>query len=241
MFVSLNIPVCRFLIVALATVLFSGCASAPATVDTSPEAEVTFDGLHPVEGAKMQQVWARDDFDLSPYSKIMLRGAASEFRPGGKNPKMHSSLGPNEHYTVTPEQKAKFDEIMGEAFVAELSSSEQFSIVTEPGPDVLLVQGKLLDVVSFIPDDRMSRGGRESVRLSRVGEVTLVLEIRDSESSAILIRAAERRAAESAALTMTRSNPVTNAAEFRRVATHWAKILREGLDRLLTPGDPAGE
>ena len=81
MFVSLNIPVCRFLIVALATVLFSGCASAPATVDTSPEAEVTFDGLHPVEGAKMQQVWARDDFDLSPYSKIMLRGAASEFRP----------------------------------------------------------------------------------------------------------------------------------------------------------------
>ena len=233
-----NIPVCRSLIVALAAVFFSGCSSAPATIDMSPDAEVTFDGLHPIIGGRMQQAWARPDFDISTYSKVMLQGADAEFRPGGQNPRQNRALGPNEHFAVTPEQKVRFQELMSAAFVEELSLSEHFTIVTEPAPDVLLIQGILLDVVSFIPEQR---AGRSEVFLSRIGEVTLVLEIRDSVSGAVLLRAAERRAAETTGTGFTRSNTVTNSAEFRRVARRWAMVLREGLDEFMAPAESASE
>jgi hypothetical protein len=187
----------------------------------------------------MQEAWARPDFDISTYSKIMLQGADAEFRPGGRNPRQNRALGPNEHFAVTPEQKVRFQELMSAAFVKELSLSEHFTIVTEPGPDVLLIQGILLDVVSFIPEQR---AGRSDVFLSRFGEVTLVLEIRDSVSGAVLLRAIERRAAEASGGTgFTRSNTVTNRAEFRRVARRWAMVLREGLDRFMAPEESASE
>ena len=233
-----NIAVCRSLIIALAAIFFSGCSSTPPTIDMSPDAEVTYDGLHPVINSRLAQSWARPGFDISTFSKVMLHGAESEFRPGGQNPRQNRALGPNEHFAVTPEQKARFDELMGAAFVEELSSSEVFTIVTEPGPDVLLVTGILLDVVSFIPEDR---AGRSEVFLSRIGEVTLVLEIRESESGAILARGVERRAAENAGSTMSRSNRVTNTAEFRRVARRWATVLREGLDEFMAPAESASE
>jgi hypothetical protein len=127
---------------------------------------------------------------------------------------------------------------MGAAFTEELALSEVFTIVTEPGPDVLLIQGILLDVVSFIPEQR---AGRSEVFLSRIGEVTVVLEIRESVSGAILARAVERRAAENAGATMSRSNTVTNSAEFRRIARRWATVLREGLDEFMASEEPASE
>ena len=229
----------RSIIFVVATVLYSGCTTAPPTIDTSPDAEVTFDGLYPVINGGMKETWARPGIDLSPYSKIMLQGAEAEFRPGGQNPRTSRTLGANDHFAVTPEQKAKFQELMGIAFVDELSKSEHFTIVDEPGPDVLLVQGILLDVVSFIPGDTV---GRSDVYLSRIGEVTLVLEIRDSVSGAIYVRGAERRAAGNTSATgFTRSNSVTNRAEFRRVATRWATVLREGLDRFMAPEESASE
>jgi hypothetical protein len=204
----------------------------------SADAEVTFDGLHPVENSRMAQAWARPGFDISTFSKVMLQGAEAEFRPGGQNPRQNRALGPNDHFAVTPEQKVRFQEQMGAAFTEELALSEVFTIVTEPGPDVLLIQGILLDVVSFIPEQR---AGRSEVFLSRIGEVTVVLEIRESVSGAILARAVERRAAENAGATMSRSNTVTNSAEFRRIARRWATVLREGLDEFMASEEPASE
>ena len=102
----------------------------------------------------------------------------------------------------------------------------------EPGPDVLLIRGGLLDVVSYVPPEPM---GRTEIFLSRVGEATLVLEIRDSISEAIIARAVDRRAAENVARGFSRSNPVMNRAEVRRMASAWARLLRERLDSYAAP------
>ena len=227
----------RSAIFVVAAVLISGCTSAPPTIDTSPDAEVTFDGLYPVKGGRMDEAWARPDVDLSTYSKIMLEGAGVEFRPGGEK-RRGRDIGPMGHYAVTTEQKERFREQMSAAFLEELSKSEYFTNVEEAGPDVLLIRGGLLDVVSFIPPDPIGRG---EIYLSRIGEATLVLEIRDSVSEAILIRAVDRRAAEQMGSQLSNSNSVTNSSEFRRLARKWATILREGLDRFMATEDSASE
>jgi hypothetical protein len=67
-----------------------------------------------------------------------------------------------------------------------------------------------------------------------VGEATLVLELRDSITEAVLARAVDRRAAERVA-GMSQSNRVQNRAEIRRLAQNWARILREQLDAYAAP------
>ena len=117
---------------------------------------------------------------------------------------------------------------MREAFVEELGKSKHFAIVTEPGPDVLLIRGALFDVVSYVPPDPV--GARADVYLSRVGEATLVLELRDSITEAILARAVDRRAAENIGGTLQYSTRVFNATEVKRLARTWGSLLRERLD-----------
>ena len=78
--------------------------------------------------------------------------------------------------------------------------------------------------------------GRSRIFLESVGEATLVLELRESQSNAILVRAVDRRAAERPGRQAIESNRVTNAAEVRRVGRRWANIIRDGLDTLLSEG-----
>jgi uncharacterized protein DUF3313 len=210
--------------------LIAACAGSIPVLDTSAEAEVSFDGLYPVTGGAYDAAWARQDTDLSRYSKIMLQGVGIEYRPGGQSGKLYRPGSGDDYFVLTDKQKKKLEEVIREAFRDELGKSEHFTIVDEPGPDVLLIRGELLDVVSYVPPESI---GRTEYLLSRVGEATLVLEIRDSISEAIFARAIDRRAAESAGRSFSRSNPVMNRSEVRRAANAWARILRERLDSFL--------
>ena len=215
--------------------LLAACAGSTPVLDTSAEAEVTFDGLYPVKGGTADAAWARPNVDISQYSKIMLQGVGIEYRPGGESGKLYRAGGNRvDYFELTDKQKRKFEEVLREAFLKELGNSEHFTIVDEPGPDVLLIRGGLLDVVSFVPPEQMGRGG---IYLSRVGEATLVLEIRDSVSEAIFVRAVDRRAAENTARGFSESNRVTNTAEVRRMVNFWARLLRERLDSLAAPAE----
>ena len=213
----------------------AGCASGPPAIDTSPDAEVTFDGLRSVVNTRADAAWARPDTDFSVYTKVMLQGAGIEYRPGGEAGRTTISRGRGGPYEVTESQKARLQNIVIEAFASELTESDQYEVVQEPGPDVLLVRGALLDVVSYVPPEAIEP--RTNVFLSQVGEATLVIELRDSITEAILARAVDRRAAESAGGMMTASNRVTNTAEVRRLANRWARQLREGLEGFMGSGN----
>lgn len=208
--------------------LVAGCATPTPTVDTSaPDKEMTFDGLYPVRSSFADAAWARPDADISRYSKVMLQGAGIEYRPGGESGRLYHTRSSADHYALTESQKARFKKVVSEKFREEIAKSRHFKIVDKPGPDVLLIRGGLYDVVSYVPPQT---AGRSEVFLSRIGEATLVLEIRDSQSEAIIARAIDRRAAEDVADSFQRSNRATNAAEVRRLVATWARRLVDVLD-----------
>ncbi len=211
----------------------AGCATSDPVVDTSANAEVSFDGLYPVKGGTADAAWARPDVDLSVYSKIKLQGVGIEYRPGGETGRFFRPTDSSDHYALTDEQKRRLEGTLLDIFKEELARSEHFELVDEAGPDVLLIRGGLLDVVSYVPPEPV---GRADVYLSRVGEATIVLEIRDSESEAILARAVDRRAAEDHASGFVKSNRTANSAQLRAVLRLWARTLRLRLD---TYGGPA--
>ena len=211
---------------ALAIFGIVGCAGAEPAIDTDDTESMSYDGLYRVTGSAADAAWMHPDIDLSSYTKIMVQGVGIAYRPGGVPGRFYDPSR-DEHFIVTDEQKERFRALVRETFREELAKSTRFTIVTEPGPDVLLIRGGLLDVVSYVPADPI---GTSDIYLSRVAEVTLVLELRDSLSGAIVARAVDRRAAEDRARGFRKSNRVANTAEVRRVIYGWAKLLRERLD-----------
>ncbi|HTO57633.1 MAG TPA: DUF3313 family protein [Pseudomonadales bacterium] len=221
----------RTLIGALAmcaTLMLGGCntnSSGPPELDSS---NLTYDGLAKVKNPRAHGAWMRPDFSLDGYTKIMLIGAGIEYRP--VKPVQRAAASSASQFPLTAEQKERLRSIVRDAFRTELAQSQKFQLVDEPGPDVLMVWGGLIDVVSFVPPDAV---GRSNIYLNSIGEATLVVELRDSESNAVLVRIIDRRAAQAQGPNV-RSTSVTNWAEVQQVARTWAGRLREGLEEATT-------
>ncbi|NIP15469.1 MAG: DUF3313 family protein [Pseudomonadales bacterium] len=214
----------------LAVLMLGACATSSPTINTqaAPE-DMSYDGLYPVDGTRVTQAWARADLDLRSYNKILLQGAGIQYRPvksaGYRG--MAGRSGKNE-FPLDEQQKERVAAAATEAFRGELGKIKSLEIVTEPGPDVLIVRGALLDVVSRVPPDPV---GRSNTYLDSVGEATLVIELADSQSGSVLVRAVDRRAAQQTGW-MTESTSVTNAAEVRRLFSSWARLVRTALEEL---------
>lgn len=215
-----------------AATLLAGCTTAPE-IDTSDDSAVTYDGLYPVKGTRADDAWARPDVDWSRYSEVYLDGVSIEYRPGGESGRSSYSRSQGGPFEVTDAQKARLQEIVDKTFRDELGAATHLRLVDQPGPGTLRIRAGLLDVVSYVPPDS-GLGGRDSVFLSEVGAATLVLEIRDSVTNAILARVIDRRVAEDVGQ-FHESNRVTNTAEVQRLVRSWARSLRMRLEEATSP------
>lgn len=219
----LRTPAAVFVMAAISV----ACTSASPTIQTGPEAELSYDGLHKVDNSQADMAWARPDIDLSGYTKILPVSAGITYVQAdnkGRTTRDRNKGGP---YFIDDKSREQFETLVAEVFTEELGKIERFALVDAAGPDVLMVAGGLLNVTSYVPPETATRS---VVFLSAVGEATLVLELRDSESGAILARSIDTRAAETIGDTFTRSNSVMNSTEARRLIKFWAQRLVEGLD-----------
>ncbi|KGJ95837.1 DUF3313 family protein [Thalassotalea sp. ND16A] len=215
----------NFFILFMVSFIVAGCSSAPPMIDLSPEADITYDGLHEVKNTSVSKAWAKPGASLAGYSKIHLKGIGVAYREDvqDRNRRVHNS---GKGYSLTAKNKADFKRVIREAFLGELAESEHFTITEESGFDVLLVNVGLLDVVSYVPPER---AGRNSIYLREIGAATLVLELRDSLTESIFLRVADRRAAEQSGI-IFESNRVTNVAEIRRLGKAWGRLVRMRLE-----------
>ena len=212
-----------------AGVALSGCTTSPGPfeIDTSDAGAQSFDGLYPVSGARRgTQVWVREDFDLSSYNKILLEGAGISYRPVKKGSSMAGANSSKQTFPISAKNRAAVRDTFAESFTKILGAQKRFEVVEEAGPDVLLIRGALLDVISSVPPDPI---GRSNIYLTSVGQATLIVELRDSETETPLLRAMERRATSANSNRAIWSNPVNNMREVRLLADAWARRVSENL------------
>jgi hypothetical protein len=219
-------------VAGLAIALYAGSGGAAPKqprIETGPDAEVTHDGLVRVQKSVVDAAWVKPTLDLTQYKKLMVVSQGVSFRK--LEPVSDFQARNESQFPVQEENKERLSRELKTAFEAELGKLERYELVNAPGPDVLLLVGAVIDVVSNIPPDIDSaRFGRGGVYLTSVGDATLVIELRDSESGEILARAADRRAAESPFAFEV--NNVTAWSEVRRLASYWASLLRRRLEEI---------
>ena len=205
-----------------------GCTTASPTIQTGPDAAVSFDGLHEIDNSRADIAWARPDIDLSGYTSILPVSLGIEYTEVANKANTAVTRTQRGPYFIDDKARAEFEALVGEIFMEELQKNDRFRIVDEPGPNTLVVAGGLLDVTSQVPPTKVGSSSR--IYLSSIGDATLVLEIRDSETNRILARSIDRRAAEPIGSSFQTSNSVSDTAEIRRLIRYWATGLREALE-----------
>lgn len=207
-------------ILFLAVLILVACGPQPT--QPRPTGAVNIEGLQQVRSQNFEAAFVRPGVRFGDYRKLMVDELELAFRTPDRE---------QNQFALGEDQKTRFRTAMATAFGEELGKLEAAEIVTEPGADVLALHVRVQDIVARAPGRRVG-GGRAGFALETVGEMTLVLELRDSESEEVLVRAFDRRAFEGAAM-VSGDSVVSTWQGVERIVARWASRTREGLENLL--------
>lgn len=198
-------------------------ACAPQPTQPKPTEEVNIEGLQPVSARNFEAAYIRPGVTFADYDKLMVGELELAFRTPDRA---------ENQFALGEDQKTRFRAAMATAFGEELGKLEAAEVVTAPGPGVLALRVRVQDIVARAPGRRVGAGGRAGFALETVGEMTMVLELRDSQSDEVLVRVFDRQAVEGAAM-VSGEGVVSTWEGVDRVVARWASRAREGLERLL--------
>lgn len=201
-------------------------AAAPALAHEAEE-HSRFDGLQPVEGAKVAMAYIDPEADFSVFGRVMILDPYVAFRSNWQRDQ-NRSRSRNIRNSDMERIKRDVAALFKQVFTERLEADDGYEVVDTPDYDVLLLRPAIIDLDITAPDT-MS-GGRTRTFTTSTGAATLYLELFDSVSGAIIGRAADRRSVRSTSGTVSWSNRVTNVGEARRVFGRWADLLRNFLD-----------
>lgn len=209
----------------LVALVVAGCA-------TTQRGPTEWDGLIRQPNTRLDAVFLKPDAEIPSYANIILAPASVQFarnwdpNRGGRS--MSRRLDTADIVAI----KDNLATTLAEIFREELTAGG-YQIVTEPGPDTLLVVPAIIDLYVTAPETMSP--GRSRTYTANSGRMTLVLEIRDSVTGETLARVVDGRGGRTSGV-MTVTNRATNTADARRAIRIWAQALRSGLDSLYKGG-----
>jgi hypothetical protein len=215
----------RVLVALMASALLLTTAVAASKKTAELDEAMSHDGLEKTKVKGIDLVYVRPGATLASYNKVMLMPVEVQFHkdwdPQRTGSRMKLSTEERENI------RSGVSKIVGEEFAEELQKGNGYPVVTAPGPDVLILRPSIINLYANAPDTM--EPGRSRTYTVSAGEMTLVLEMFDSETRQVLARAIDRREANNSGM-MTLSNSVVNASEARALASSWARILRKRFD-----------
>jgi Protein of unknown function (DUF3313) len=130
---------------------------------------------------------------------------------------------------VPPPSQEELDRLRGIFRTAFLNAvGQDYEIVTTAGPDVMLVSGQIVDLKVLGANGTYVASGRLSDVVAK-GQLTLLLEFRDSVTDRVLGRAGEASQGSATAST----DEAASWAQVETAAARWAQLFKNFLDRNL--------
>ena len=210
----------RLTVLTSAALLLGACATAPQT-------DYSHDGLELRQVRGLDEVWVRPGTDFSAYDRIALAPVEVAFDPHWDPRRTGTRLRLSER--EREEIRTDAADLFDRTFRAELERSGRFEVVNQT-TDGLIFEPRIIDLVINAPEDRRATG-RVRTYVSEFGRVTLVGELKDAESGAIVARITDREIAR-AIQPVEFTDRFTNTREGERIVRRWAGTLAEQLDRL---------
>lgn len=212
--------------VALSAIVAVAPLAGAAVAASAP---ATWDGLTRIQSKRFDYVYLLPGADFRSYTKIMMDPTEVAFQKNWLRDYNNNQADPMSRMSEADAQKMLGEVQKGfEEMFTKAISNAGYTIVTTPGPDVLRVRTAVLNLDVAAPD--VMSPGRSRTFSQDAGGASLVVEVRDSSSNALLGRAVDNRVVGYGA--PFRRDSVTNRADFERVFGGWAKSSVEGLAEL---------
>jgi hypothetical protein len=217
----------RVLVLLVLALLSTSTLSTSALAASKADLEevMSADGLQKTKVKGIDLAYKLPGATLAGYNKVMIDPVTVQFHKDWDPERTGSrfKLSADERENI----RTGVAKLVREEFIEELQKKSAYQVVTEAGPDVLRVQAIIINLYVNAPDT-MSAGRSRTYTVS-AGEMTLVMELYDSETGQVLARVIDRREATDTG-SMRLSSSVVNASEARMIASSWARILRSRLD-----------
>lgn len=146
--------------------------------------------------------------DFTPYHSLLPEDAGIYFP---------------ESAPATGDDMRRIRQLFRDAFLSELSG---YTITDQPGPGIMAVQPTLIDMRAASAAEVIEL--RSDLRdLARPGALVFLMELKDSQTGAVLARAAD--SAQTPAIA-TAAGTATDWPSVEQAARHWARLFRGFLD-----------
>jgi len=218
------------------SVAFALLLATPNVVSAKPPD--TWDNLIKVDSKRLKAVYLLPNADFRSYTKVILDPTQVAFKPNWQNDINDSSVGlANRVSDKQANQIATLARTGFEKAFAKAFGDAGYQVVTTPGPDVLRIVTAVLNLYIDAPDTGMSMATKYS---AEAGQATVVVEVRDSQTNAVLGRAVDAQIAGDMAGMRTRAS---NTEDFKFLFEQWAKTSARGLGELkaMSPIDAEGQ
>jgi len=198
----------------------TACVSEPPAAISST---VNYEGLAEISKSVFDVAQVRPGTVFSAYDGVIVNAPELAFRTPDRSQKQ---------FPLDENQKRRFQKALAEAFSLEFSNLQNLDLKDQPGPSVLELMVRVENITATVPTGQSTQLG---FALTAVGEATLVLELRDSESDQILARGVDTRAVQGAALGQG-GGLVTRWEDVEKLCSRWASMARSRLDALIDQG-----
>ena len=190
---------------------------------------VEWDGLRRVESKRLNYVYLQPGADFRGYTKVIVDPTEVAFRKNWARDYNRSSRDLDGRVSDQEVQQAISKGVVAASDIfVEAWRKGGYEIASQPGPDVLRVQTAVVNISVAAPDVRTSSASHSFS--DEAGAATLVVEVKDSLTGAVLGRAIDQAiVGDNTVAWRTR---VSNRADFREVVEHWARNGVRGMGEL---------
>ena len=220
---------------ALFAIAYAAAVLVAAPVAAKPP--TNWDGLVQVKAKRLDLVYLQPGADFRGYTKVLLAPTELAFEKNWQRDQNRTSRALSSRISDSDIQNAlKQGVAAADDIFADAWTKGGYTIVTEPGPDVLRVNTGIVNIRVSAPDQQTA--GRAYNFAGEAGSATLFVEARDSMTGALLGRAIDQKIAGDNSTAWRTSS--SNRADFRAMAERWASASVRGIDELksLSPIQP---
>lgn len=230
-------PLRRIFAGGLVMACVTGVLATPGflRVATAAQPPTEWDGLQLRNSRLVDRLWVRPEASLAGYKRVRLARLQVYF---DRNWRPNAGRTGLNRLTTSDFDRIKntLADEFARTFTSELAKGG-YQVTEEAAEDVLDIQPFIVDLVVTAPSTRSA--GSTWTYTANAGRMTLVAELRDSETGQIIARAIDaQRARGSGPFQIT--NNVTNMAAARQALSQWARALRQALDEAEGRSDSGG-
>lgn len=203
------------------------------TIVSTANAELpqSWDGLIEVKAKRMDAAYLLPGADFRSYTKVMIDPSVVAFNKNFLRDQNKAGPGQLSKRISSDDAKKIIDgaQTNFDSAFAETLTKNGYTVVTEAGPDVLRLQPGVANLYINAPAINGPQMSRTYVM--EAGEGTLVLDVRDSLTNALLGRVLDTRTTRKTG-GLEYSSQSSNIMEYRSLVKVWATACSNGLDEL---------